>query len=80
MQVRTGSCEDDCNELIIELSTTNGGIIFTENLGEMKLFISAEYTANLKCSIYRYDLLLNYNDTIYRELEGQFQVRGGITK
>ena len=75
MDIRYGSKK---GKLAIQLDTENGGITFYN--GEIQIRMTAEQTLSLKAQPCYYDLLLKKNGTVWRILEGKFNVLEGVTK
>jgi len=68
--------------IIVELSTSNGGITIQPEYGQLTLYISATDTAALPAGVYQYDLnLTNTNDgTVSKILQGAFVVSASVTQ
>lgn len=65
---------------IIDLTTTNGGIVLGGALGTIQLLMTASATALLVPGMYKYDLELVSGSTVTRYLEGKFEVTAEMTK
>ena len=78
MQVR-----DVSNNLIVELSTSNGHAVITPATGTVTLTLSATETAagTLPAGNYTYDLNLTAPDTtVYKILQGVFVVNASVVQ
>ena len=75
MQVR-----DISNNLIVELSTSNGKIVITPGIGQIALALTATQTAALAVGNYNYDLnLTDSASNVYKILEGAFILKASVT-
>ena len=75
MQVR-----DISNNLIVELSTSNGKIVITPGIGQIALALTAAQTAALAVGNYNYDLnLTDSASNVYKILEGAFILKASVT-
>ena len=64
---------------IINITTSNGGIILGGATGTIDLLVSASDTALIYAKEYVYDLELVIDDTVYRVIEGKFIVTPEVT-
>jgi hypothetical protein len=67
--------QDIDTDLILELTTENGGIVIDSLLSKVSVILLQEQTASIKCGVYKYDLILidvNEINTYY--LTGDFIV------
>ena len=62
----------------LDTETETGGITFYN--GEIQIRMTAEQTLSLKAQPCYYDLLLEKNGSVWRILEGKFNVLEGVTK
>jgi hypothetical protein len=78
MQVRA---TPDANEVLLDLSTTNGRIIVVDApTGKLRLSIAAADTANLSWTTGVYDLVLVADGETRRLLQGGVTVSPGVTR
>lgn len=76
LQVR----ENPASPVIVELSTSNGGITLGGVLGTITLFLSAVATSLLPAGEFFYDLKLHPGVAGERLLEGAFTIRAQVTQ
>jgi len=68
---------DISNNLIVEMSTTNGGAVITPALGQVTFTLTATQTsaANLPAGVYNYAMnLTDASSNVYQILQGAFTV------
>lgn len=70
----------DAEEVIAELTTENGGVTLGGTDGTIELFISAEDTAAIEPSSYKYDLEIITGDFVSKLLKGKFKLLAEVTK
>lgn len=64
----------------LTLSTSNGGITITGNLGKLALTATASQTAALSSGFYVYDLEISSGGVVTRIIQGQITVAGEVTR
>lgn len=78
MQVRQSASSD---VVLLELSTSNGGISLVAGTGTINLIFSAAVTAAIDWSRGKYDLeLTSLDGTVTRLIEGQIDISKEITR
>jgi hypothetical protein len=76
MQVR-----DISNNLIVELSTTNGNAVINGPLGTVTLTLTATQTAALPVGNYNYALnLITADHTVYQIIAGTFNLTASVVQ
>lgn len=66
--------------IILSLTTENGGITLGGSAGTVTITISATETAALTAGSYVYDLELISGSTVYRRIQGDFDVDAEVTR
>jgi len=78
MQIRS---KPESKAIILELSTSNGRLVLNEQVGSIRLFISAEDTAELSvCDKAVYDLELYNGSVTTRILQGNIIISPEVTR
>lgn len=77
MQLRQNYNSDDA---VLTLTTSNGGIVITGNLGKLVLSATATQTGALDAGYYVYDLEIASGGVVTRLFQGQITVAGEVTR
>lgn len=77
MQVRYGNAKGG---LAVDLTTDNGGVQIDMFNKQIKIFISAEETANIRATPCVYDLEVVKDDYVERLIEGKIRISEEVTK
>lgn len=77
MQLRQNYNSDTA---VLTLSTSNGGITITGNLGKLFLSATAAQTGGLDAGFYVYDLEITSGGVVTRIIQGQITVAGEVTR
>jgi hypothetical protein len=80
MQIRTVPANIKPARLLLNLNSTNNGLVLDRQNGEVTISISAANTSTLPAGSHVYDLELVSGDYVQRLVQGKFDVSAEVTK